>query len=58
MTYFAVTDSILVLMMGEMDVASLAAFQFNVFCAFILGGQGVYAHGTCYQGGERCEHNK
>ena len=49
MTYLAVTELILVLVMGKRDLASFAAFQFNVFCTFILGGQGVNAHSTCHQ---------
>ena len=46
MTNFAVLELGLVLTMGKMDLAALAAFQFDVFSAFILGGHGTDGHDT------------
>jgi len=52
MTNLAVFDSFLVLAMGKMDVASLAAFYYNIFSAFILSGRGTGGHDTCTDDGD------
>lgn len=58
MTNLTVTELGLVLAMGKMDVAALAAFYYNFFSAFILGGRGTGGHGTCQEDGDRYQYPK
>ena len=48
----------LVLSMGEGHSAALAAFQFNVFRAFILGGHTTGGYGTCQKSSDRYQYQK
>ena len=57
MTYLAVAELSLVLVMGKRDRASFATVHFDIFCALILGSQGVSGHSAAYQGGNRNETN-